>query len=93
MRKPRSVLVLLLLLVFNVSVVVPAEDVPETPYDESEALPYEGTPVFSIAWPRKHPRSAESTGSRITRHPFGEVLVNIVAERMQVVLLMLGKAH
>jgi len=49
MRGPRSVLVLLLLLMFGVCLVVPAEDVPETPYDESEALPYESTPVFSVA--------------------------------------------
>ena len=48
MRKPRSALVLVLLLGFGVSLAVPAEDVPETPYDESEAVPYESTPVFSI---------------------------------------------
>ena len=47
MRKPRSVVVILLLLVFGVSVVLPAEDVPETPYDESEALPYEMPPPLS----------------------------------------------
>jgi hypothetical protein len=47
MRKPRSVLVLLLLLVFGVSLAVTAEDVPETPYDESETLPYESTPTLS----------------------------------------------
>ncbi len=56
MREPRSVLVLLLLLVFGVSVVVPAEDVPETPYDESEQLPYEGTPLFSMAIPEASAR-------------------------------------
>jgi len=49
MRGPRSVLVLLLLLMFGVCLVVSAEDVPETPYDESEALPYESTPLFSVA--------------------------------------------
>jgi hypothetical protein len=49
MRKPRSALVLLLLLlVFGVSLAVPAEDVLETPYDESESMPYEKTPLFSI---------------------------------------------
>lgn len=50
MRNPRSALVLLLLLLLGlgVSLAVPVEDVPETPYDESETLPYENTPVFSI---------------------------------------------
>ncbi len=52
MRKPRSVLVLLLLLVFGVFVVVPAEDIPETLHDESETLPYESTPLFTIALPQ-----------------------------------------
>jgi hypothetical protein len=52
MRKPHFALVLFLLLAFGVSFSVPAEDVPETPYDESEALPYEGTPLFSPAAPQ-----------------------------------------
>jgi len=60
MRKPRSVLVLLLLLVFGVSVVLPAEDLPETPYDESEALPYVGTLLFSIALPQPSGRIAKA---------------------------------
>ena len=49
MTKLRSVLVLLFALVLSVSFAVPAEDVPETAYDESESLPYESTPVVSIA--------------------------------------------
>ena len=48
MRRHWSVLILFVLLGFGVSLAVPAEDVPETAYDESEALPYEGTPLFSI---------------------------------------------
>jgi hypothetical protein len=48
MRKPRFALLLLLLLVSGVSLAVPAEDVPETPYDESVTLPCESTPLFSI---------------------------------------------
>jgi hypothetical protein len=48
MRKLRSVLVLLAALALSLSFAIPAEDVPETPYDESEALPYEATPPFSI---------------------------------------------
>jgi len=48
MRKLRSVFVLLTALTLIWSFAVPTEDVPETPYDESEALPYEATPLFSI---------------------------------------------
>jgi hypothetical protein len=48
MRRPCSLLILFVLLGFGVSLAVPAEDVPETAYDESEALPYEGIPLFSI---------------------------------------------
>jgi len=48
MRKSRSAFALLLLLGLGISLAVPAEDVPETAYDESEALPYECTPLFSI---------------------------------------------
>jgi hypothetical protein len=47
MRRPCSVLILFVLLGFGVSLGVPAEDVPETAYDESEALPYEMTPPLS----------------------------------------------
>jgi hypothetical protein len=49
MKESRSALVVLLLLSFGVSLPVSTEDVPETPYDESETLPCESTPVFSIA--------------------------------------------
>ncbi len=52
MRKPCSILLLCVLLCFGVSVVVPAEDVPETAYDESDALPYENTAVIAIAVPK-----------------------------------------
>ena len=51
MTQSRSVLVLLVALVLSVSFAVPAEDVPETAYDESESLPCERTPVVSIAAP------------------------------------------
>jgi hypothetical protein len=49
MTQSRSVLVLLVALVLSVSFAVPAEDVPETAYDESESLPCESTPVVSVA--------------------------------------------
>lgn len=46
MRNLRSFLVLLVVVVFGVSLAFPAEDLPETPYDESETLPFESTPVY-----------------------------------------------
>ena len=51
MRRRSSILVLFVLLGFGLSLAVPAEDVPETAYDESEALPFEDTPAVSIAVP------------------------------------------
>ena len=47
MDKSRSLLILVVLVGFGVSQAVPAEDLPETAYDESEALPYECTPLVS----------------------------------------------
>jgi hypothetical protein len=51
MRRRSSILILSVLLGFGVSLAGPAEDVPETVYDESEALPYESTPLFSTVVP------------------------------------------
>ena len=48
MGKLRCVLVVLAASGLFLSFAVPSEDLPETLYDESEALPYEGTPPFSI---------------------------------------------
>ena len=48
MKALRFPVVLLATLFLGLSFVFPAEDIPETPYDESEALPYEATPLFSI---------------------------------------------
>src|ERR1022692_4059999 len=48
MRKPRSALVLFVLLVLSLTLAVPAEDVLETTYDESETQPYAAIPLFSI---------------------------------------------
>ena len=67
MRRPCSVLVLCVLLGFGVSLAVPAKDVPETAYNESEALPYEGTPLFSIAVPLATARTTQAVPSSL--HP------------------------
>jgi hypothetical protein len=48
MSKLRCILVVMAALALSLSFAVPVEDDPETPYDESEALPYESNPVFSI---------------------------------------------
>jgi hypothetical protein len=47
MRKPRSLLILFVLLGFCASLGFPAKDVLESVYDESEAVPYENTPLLS----------------------------------------------
>jgi hypothetical protein len=44
----RSALILLVALFVSLAYTLPAEDVPETTYDESECLPCESTPVLSI---------------------------------------------
>jgi hypothetical protein len=51
MIRLRSMLVLFVVLVLSVSFAVPAEDAPETAYDESESLPCESTPLVSMAVP------------------------------------------
>jgi hypothetical protein len=48
MRVVRFALVLLAAFAISLSLALPAEDVPETPYDESESMPYESTPSVSI---------------------------------------------
>jgi hypothetical protein len=46
--QPRFAIVFLTLLALGVSVGLPAEDILEAVYDESEAVSYERTPVFSV---------------------------------------------
>jgi hypothetical protein len=64
MSRSRPLLVLLIAVVLGLSSVVPAEDAPETAYDESESLPYASTAMFSIAVP-----------SAIVPVPVGRLLV------------------
>ena len=51
MNGPRSVFILLAALVLGLSMALPQQDLPETAYDESESLPYEGTPLFTVSLP------------------------------------------
>ena len=48
MRTLRAVVVLLVAVVFGASLVLPAEDLAGTSYDESETLAFECTPVFQV---------------------------------------------
>ena len=52
-------------LALGLSVGLPAEDVLETTYDESEAVPYEGTPLFSIAAPPVAERTTQDVPSSL----------------------------
>lgn len=47
MRRLGSALILFVLLALSLALAIPAEDVPETTYDESETEPYESTPLIS----------------------------------------------
>jgi hypothetical protein len=60
MRRASSIFVLFVLLAFGLSLAVPVEDLPETAYDESEALLYERTPLFSIVVPLSAARTLQS---------------------------------
>ena len=67
MRRRSPILILFVLLGLSVFLNVPAEDVPETPYNESEEMPYEGAPrfdsvlqQFAAQTDRTVPRSLES---------------------------------
>ena len=51
-KKVRFVFVLSLAIGLGLFLAVPAEDEPETAFDESETLPYESTPLFSIEVPQ-----------------------------------------
>jgi hypothetical protein len=74
MRRPRWILILCVLLGFGSSLAVPAEDVPETRYDESEGLPYEGTPLFSVTVPQNSVPAPPSTLS-----PGGPATITMLA--------------
>jgi hypothetical protein len=65
--QPRFAVVLLMILTLGMSLGLPAEDVLDAVYDESEALPCEGTPSFSITL---SPVDAQTTQSPLSSfHP------------------------
>jgi len=53
MRVVSFALVLLAVFALSLSFAVPVEDVSDTAYDESEMLPYERTPRFSVMQPQQ----------------------------------------
>lgn len=58
--KPRFVVILLMILTVGLSLGLPAEDVLDAVYDESEAVPYEVIPLFSVALRPVAVRTAEA---------------------------------
>ena len=67
--KPRFAIVFLMFLALGLSMGLPAEDVLETTYDESEAVPYEGTALFSIAAPTVAARTTQDVPSSLRLEP------------------------
>lgn len=70
--KARCAFVFLMVLTLGVSLGLPAEDVLENVYDESETVPCEVTPLFSIVVPQASARvaSAEFDCGPLTRFNF-----------------------
>jgi hypothetical protein len=66
--KPRCTIVFLMILL-TLSLGFPAEDIPETAYDESETLPYEAIPLFSIVRPLAAARTIQAPLSSLHSKP------------------------
>ena len=58
-KMPFAIVFFLMVLALSLPLAVPSEDIAETPYDESETLPYEVTPLASIAVPSMATRTAQ----------------------------------
>jgi hypothetical protein len=67
--KPRCAVVFFMFLTVGVSLGLPAEDVMDALYDESETVPYEVIPLGSIS---SSPRSATTT--QVTPNSFHQIL-------------------
>ena len=63
MKRRHSAIVFFVILTLGMSLAVPAEDLPETAFDESETLPYESTPSFA----QVHDRNCRQVHFRLTR--------------------------
>lgn len=86
MRVAHSILVVLAAFALSSSLTVPVEDLPETPCDESEALPYESTRFFSITQP-----PAISVGNSVLRFEFScEPRRKLLAEQSRLIPPRIG---
>lgn len=72
--KPGLAIVFLMLLSMGLSLSFPAEDVLDAIYNESEALPYEGIPLFSIGAPLSSARMPKAEISRNSLRHFGSLM-------------------
>jgi len=72
--KPCFTIVFLMLLSLGLSLSFPAEDVLDANYDESEAVPYEDTPLFLIDAPLSSARTRKAELSRNSLLHFGSLL-------------------
>jgi hypothetical protein len=68
MGKPRFSFIFFAILVLGFSLVVPAEDVLETTYDESESQPCSANPLFSIPLLPAHAWATQSVRSNVGLH-------------------------
>src|SRR5271165_5704965 len=64
-KKVRFAFVLSLAIALGLFLAVPAEDVPETAFDESETPAYEGTPLFSVEVPQAAAPEAQDVWSAV----------------------------
>ena len=62
-------LLVLVVLVFGLSLAVQAEDVPQTPYDETEELPCESTPQVSVELLLESARTLQESDSSVESSP------------------------
>jgi hypothetical protein len=67
--KPRCAVVFLMILTLGVSMGLPAEDVLDAAYDESEALPLEAIPRFSIVLSPLATRTTHAPLSSVSLEP------------------------
>ena len=75
LTKPHFAVVLLMILTLGVSLGLPAEDVLDAVYDESEALPCEGTPLFSTVLSPVATRTTQAPLSSLTPKPGAPLLL------------------
>ena len=79
--KASTILVFFALLGFGVCLSIPAEDVPETAYDESETLPYESAALVSIVVPLEAPRTTSTQLMSLPSELVGPSLLTLAGFR------------